>query len=51
MLEFIRQIVVRPRAAAPHVAFDFWNQFDRAQELEELRLYRPSVYRALPERP
>ena len=51
LLEFIRQIVVRPRAAAPHVAFDFWNQFDRAQELEELRLYRPSVYRALPERP
>ena len=51
LLEFIRQIVARPRVAAPHVAFDFWNQFDRAQELEELRLYRPSVYRALPERP
>jgi len=51
LLEFIRQIVARPRTAAPHVAFDFWNQFDRAQELEELRLYRPSVYRALPERP
>jgi len=51
LLGVIRQIVGCPRMAAPHVAFDFWNQFDRAQELEELRLYRPSVYRALPERP
>ena len=38
----------RPRAPAPHVAFDFWDQFDAAQELEELRLYRPAIYQALP---
>jgi hypothetical protein len=30
------------------VAFDFWEQFDRAEQLEELRLYRPSIYKALP---
>jgi hypothetical protein len=30
------------------VTFDFWQQFDAAQELEELRLYRPAVYKALP---
>ena len=35
---------------APHpaVTFDFWQQFDAAQELEELRLYRPAIYKALP---
>jgi hypothetical protein len=31
------------------VTFDFWNQFDSAQALEELRLYRPGIYKALPE--
>jgi len=29
-------------------SFDFWHQFDAAQALEELRLYRPAVYQALP---
>jgi hypothetical protein len=33
------------------VAFDFWGQFDAAQELEELRLYRPAIYQALPPAP
>jgi hypothetical protein len=51
LLRFMDRILSCPRAPRPHVAFDFWNQFDAAQELEELRLYRPSVYRALPERP
>ena len=35
-----------PRGAAragAAVAFDFWEQFDAAEELEELRLYRPSA--------
>ena len=45
----VDQILSRPRAHAPHVTFDFWNQFDAAQQLEELRLYRPSIYKALPE--
>jgi glycosyltransferase involved in cell wall biosynthesis len=45
---FVDEILTRPRAPHPAVAFDFWQQFDAAQELEELRLYRPSIYKALP---
>ena len=36
-------------AVMPRVAFDFWRQFDAAEELEQLRLYRPAIYKALPE--
>ena len=50
LLGFIRQILSCPRAPRPHVAFDFWHQFDAAEELEALRLYRPAIYKALPER-
>jgi L-malate glycosyltransferase len=45
---FVDQILSCPRVPHPAVAFDFWQQFDAAQELEELRLYRPSIYKALP---
>jgi len=48
LLEFVGQVLAAPRAPAPRVTFDFWSQFDAAQELEELRLYRPGVYKALP---
>jgi hypothetical protein len=48
---FVSQILAAPRAPAPRVTFDFWHQFDAAQALEELRLYRPSIYNALPEAP
>jgi L-malate glycosyltransferase len=51
LLGFVERILAGPRAAAPHVAFDFWGQFDAAQELEELRMYRPAIYQALPEAP
>jgi len=51
LMKFILEILASPRASAPRVAFDFWHQFDAAEELEELRMYRPSVYRALPEHP
>jgi len=50
LLRFVDQILGCPRAPQPDVAFDFWGQFDAAQELEELRLYRPAIYKALPER-
>jgi glycosyltransferase involved in cell wall biosynthesis len=49
LLGFVDRILAAPRAAAPRVTFDFWHQFDAAQALEELRLYRPSIYKALPE--
>ena len=51
LLGFVDRILACPRAPKPHVLFDFWHQFDAAAELEELRLYRPSVFRALPEHP
>jgi glycosyltransferase involved in cell wall biosynthesis len=48
LLGFVDRILAGPRASAPKVTFDFWGQFDAAQELEELRLYRPAIYQALP---
>ncbi len=41
----------RPARPAPEVAFDFWAQFDQFERLEELRQYRPALYRALPPEP
>ena len=49
LLHLVKQILAGPRAPAPRIAFDFWQQFDAAQDLEELRLYRPSIYKALPQ--
>jgi L-malate glycosyltransferase len=51
LLDFVNRILSCPRAAPPRVAFDFWEQFDAALRLEELRLYRPAIYKALPEAP
>jgi glycosyltransferase involved in cell wall biosynthesis len=49
LLRYVRQLLDRPPRAAPEVAFDFWAQFDQYERLEELRQYRPALYRALPE--
>ena len=49
LLRFVDQILACPRAPQPRVTADFWHQFDAAQDLEELRMYRPSIYKALPE--
>jgi len=51
LLGFVDTILTGPRAPRPKVTFDFWGQFDAAQELEELRLYRPAIYQALPPQP
>lgn len=51
LLDFVDDILAEPRAPKPRVAFDFWQQFDAAQDLEELRLYRPAIYKALPAGP
>ena len=47
--EFAEALESAPRAETPHVTWDFWGQFDAAQDLEELRLFRPAIYKALPE--
>jgi hypothetical protein len=49
LLRFVTEILDRPRAPLPSVVFDFWHQFDAAQALEELRMYRPAAYQALPD--
>ena len=51
LLGFVDQILQAPRQGAPRVAFDFWHQFDASEELEEIRMYRPGAFKALPERP
>jgi glycosyltransferase involved in cell wall biosynthesis len=51
LLGFVDRILSSPRAGAPHVAFDFWHQFDASEALEEVRLYRPAAFAALPEAP
>ena len=51
LLGFVEHILRAPRQGAPRVAFDFWHQFDASEELEEIRMYRPGAFKALPERP
>jgi hypothetical protein len=48
---FVDRLLQRPPRPAPDVAFDFWAQFEQFERLEELRQYRPALYRALPEEP
>jgi glycosyltransferase involved in cell wall biosynthesis len=48
LLAHVGQVLKRPPRRAPEVAFDFWAQFDQFERLEELRQYRPALYRALP---
>jgi len=51
LLSFVEQILAAQRFGSPHVAFDFWQQFDSLEQLEEIRRYRPSAFMALPEGP
>jgi glycosyltransferase involved in cell wall biosynthesis len=51
LLRFVDGILSSPRQGEPHVAFDFWQQFDRAEWLEEIRKFRPAAFKALPEAP
>jgi glycosyltransferase involved in cell wall biosynthesis len=49
LLGFVDGILASPRSGEPHVAFDFWQQFDSAEALEEIRKFRPAAFKALPE--
>ena len=49
LLGFVTALLDAPRTGAPRVAYDFWSQFDAAEQLEEIRLDRPSAFKALPE--
>jgi len=48
LLREVERILSAPRRGTPRVVFDFWQQFDAAEELEALRQVRPSLYKALP---
>jgi hypothetical protein len=51
LLRFVDQIRATPPRPAPEVPYDFWPMFDQAERLEELRQFRPAIYRALPPEP
>ena len=51
LLRFVRQILDAPRRPLPPVAYDFWRQFQLAEELEAIRQTRPAAFRALPAPP
>jgi hypothetical protein len=48
LLRFVDQIRATAPRQAPEVPYDFWPMFDQAERLEELRQFRPAIYRALP---
>jgi hypothetical protein len=49
LLRFVDQVRATPARPAPDVPYDFWAMFEQAERLEELRQFRPAVFRALPE--
>ena len=51
LLRFVEQVSAGPPQPAPEVAWDFWQQFELFEKLEELRQFRPAVYQALPADP
>ena len=48
LLGFVDRIASSPRRAEPHVAFDFWDQLRAYERLEELRMFRPAIFKGLP---
>jgi L-malate glycosyltransferase len=48
LLRFVEDVSNAPRRPRPATAFDFWDQVKLAEELEEIRAYRPSAFQALP---
>jgi glycosyltransferase involved in cell wall biosynthesis len=48
LLRFVEQTLAMPPRQAPEVSWDFWYQFDQFDRFEELRQFRPALFRALP---
>jgi hypothetical protein len=44
-------VLASPRREHPPVAFDFWDQVERAEEYDELKQHRPAAFQALPPAP
>jgi hypothetical protein len=45
------RLLASPRKEHPPVAFDFWDQVDRAEDYDEIKSYRPAAFQALPPEP
>lgn len=48
LLGYVERTLAMPRKPQPDVTFDFWRQYRLAEELAEIRFFRPSAFRALP---
>jgi glycosyltransferase involved in cell wall biosynthesis len=51
LLGFIDGVLDSPRRGPHEVTWDFWDQCDEAERLEDLRQYRPAAYQGLPKEP
>jgi glycosyltransferase involved in cell wall biosynthesis len=51
LLRQVETLLAAGPRPAPEVAWDFWAQFDQFERLEELRQFRPALFRALGEDP
>lgn len=51
LLKYVEQALHSARRLTPPVAFDFWDQVRLAETLEEIRMYRPAAFQALPAEP
>jgi len=51
LIAHIDGVLASPRREHPPVAFDFWDQVDRAEEFDEIKQYRPAAFQALPPDP
>jgi glycosyltransferase involved in cell wall biosynthesis len=51
LLDFVHRALGSPRRQMPAIAYDFWRQFQLAEELEAIRQSRPAAFRALPYSP
>ena len=51
LLRHVDQVLASPRQPHPPVAFDFWDQVNRAEALDEFKSFRPSAFLTLPPEP
>jgi L-malate glycosyltransferase len=51
LLQYVDELIQRPAREAPAVPWDFWPQFEQFDRFEELRMFRPALFKALPPEP
>jgi hypothetical protein len=51
LMAHVNSVLSSPRREHPPVAFDFWDQAERAEEFDEIKYYRPAAFQALPRDP